>query len=298
MGLGLWLCLSVLDAILMYNDINNFIKKNFELAVEKFKPEAVVFLGDVMDEGSIAGEEEFSRYLSRLKSIFLENDKLQYIWIPGDNDIGGEGFEKVSASKLLQFHDTFGHENPVPLNGINFIKVNRLIHEKPQGKWTEKLSNRTNVVISHMPLLLAPGIYSKTIINQLNPSVIFSAHEHKSFSIKMNKFLSGQKTVTHITKADKKVKRYRIGGDVIHEFIVPTCSYRMGVEESGFGAAVINGYGSYLDYTVLWLPSRLQTLRNYLYFTCILIISILLNASCLCFRRLRRFKLKSRSLSN
>lgn len=56
----------------------------------------------------------------------------------------------------------------------------------------------------------------------------------------MNKFLSGQKTVTHITKADKKVKRYRIGGDVIHEFIVPTCSYRMGVEESGFGAAVIS----------------------------------------------------------
>lgn len=117
-----------------------------------------------------------------LKKIIL---MFQYIWIPGDNDIGGEGFEKVSASKLLQFHDTFGHENPVPLNGINFIKVNRLIHEKPQGKWTEKLSNRTNVVISHMPLLLAPGIYSKTVCN-LNHNK--SIRNQFTYQYKMNIF--------------------------------------------------------------------------------------------------------------
>lgn len=85
--------------------------------------------------------------------------------------------------------------------------------------------------------------------------MIFSAHEHKSVSIKMNKFFNGQKTVTPITKNDKKVKRYRIGSDVIHEFIVPTCSYRMGVEHSGFGAAVISENYYFYIYKNLIYPS-------------------------------------------
>ena len=54
---------------------------------------------------------------------------------------------------------------------------------------------------------------------------------------------------------------------VIHEVIVPTCSYRMGVKEMAFGIAAIdlsepdNGNIFYVN---LWLPSRFSLLYAYI----------------------------------
>ena len=54
--------------------------------------------------------------------------------------------------------------------------------------------------------------------------------------------------------------------ELIHEVIVPTCSYRMGVREMAFGLASIdlqNGDERIL-YTNLWLPRRFPLLYAYI----------------------------------
>ena len=56
----------------------------------------------------------------------------------------------------------------------------------------------------------------------------------------------------------------------IHEVIVPTCSYRMGVKEMAFGLATIDlssdveDSWSHIIYVNLWLPSRFSLLYAYI----------------------------------
>ena len=54
----------------------------------------------------------------------------------------------------------------------------------------------------------------------------------------------------------------------MHEIVVPTCSYRMGVPEMAFGLATFKfngggGGGGMMVYHNLWLPSRFGNLIMY-----------------------------------
>ena len=63
-----------------------------------------------------------------------------------------------------------------------------------------------------------------------------------------------------------------IGPEMLHEIVVPTCSYRMGVKEMAFGIGAINlnsvdknkNDEIELFYANLWLPSRFALLFFYL----------------------------------
>ena len=46
------------------------------------------------------------------------------ISIPGDNDIGGEGSDKITREKSQRFDDTFGKETYIQYKFLEFIKVN------------------------------------------------------------------------------------------------------------------------------------------------------------------------------
>ena len=61
--------------------------------------------------------------------------------------------------------------------------------------------------------------------------------------------------------------------NILHEVIVPTCSYRMGVKEMAFGIGAVNLNAMNgdktdltidLEYANLWLPSRFALLYVYL----------------------------------
>ena len=58
-----------------------------------------------MDEGSECTDEEFKTYVSRFKSIY--NNKAINIYVPGDNDIGGEGSDPVTDDKVQRFDKYF-----------------------------------------------------------------------------------------------------------------------------------------------------------------------------------------------
>jgi len=53
----------------VYN-IFRYIYKTFQTAFYHVQPEVVVFLGDIMDEGSIATDDEYRRYVERFNDLF------------------------------------------------------------------------------------------------------------------------------------------------------------------------------------------------------------------------------------
>lgn len=52
--------------------------KTYSIAKKHAKPDLVLFLGDLFDEGSVAYEVEYKTYVSRITNIFnLDDDKLK-----------------------------------------------------------------------------------------------------------------------------------------------------------------------------------------------------------------------------
>lgn len=114
------------------------------------KPDCVVFLGDLigkynkedcqgsrftdlfLDESSFADDFKYQRYFTRFMKIFPLHEGIQMIYLPGDNDIGGEGTEMVKPSKVKRFNNYFENRSQWKLkNQLNFYHINRIIHELP-----------------------------------------------------------------------------------------------------------------------------------------------------------------------
>lgn len=51
-------------------DIFRYLYKTFQKAFYHVNPHVVVFLGDILDEGSIATNEEYGRYMKRFYDVF------------------------------------------------------------------------------------------------------------------------------------------------------------------------------------------------------------------------------------
>jgi ethanolamine phosphate phosphodiesterase len=80
----------------------------------------VIFLGDLMDEGSIATPDEYERYVKRFHWTFPETVK--HIYLPGDNDIGGEG-DPITYQKINSYIKHFGQPEVMKVKGVTFYKV-------------------------------------------------------------------------------------------------------------------------------------------------------------------------------
>lgn len=52
---------------------SRYVQRTFRRALQHVRPDVIVILGDVFDEGSISTNEEYERYLKRFKRIFRIN---------------------------------------------------------------------------------------------------------------------------------------------------------------------------------------------------------------------------------
>lgn len=240
------------------------------------RPNVVIFLGDLIDEGSFADDFLYEKYFQRFSDIFPQPDNVKMIFIPGDNDIGGEAQEMVKPSKVKRFNNYFEDNNQWKLDHkLNVYHINRITHELPLLKDDEvpeiqENSGFTRIFISHFSVILVPGAYSYKAIERFRPHVIFSGHYHRSSQIttELKKLrYSTTLPLTHTMSYD--LRTIEMNQEVL-EIQVPSCSYRMGEEHIGFGQAVIeNGY---LHYTPLFIPNRFSQFRIYVIFAFILII--------------------------
>lgn len=86
---------------------------------------------------------------------------MQHIWLPGDNDIGGET-EDVSAEKLKIFNETFVQPHYINIKFISFTKINRMVSEFTFN-YDVHYRNKTSIVLSHMPLALVPSVFIEKV---------------------------------------------------------------------------------------------------------------------------------------
>ncbi|CAB3381649.1 Hypothetical predicted protein [Cloeon dipterum] len=246
-------------------DSDRYIKRTFSYAMGHVRPDAVIFLGDLLDEGSTASEDEFERYVGRFKWVFPESD-VPFIILPGDNDIGGEG-DPITHQKIRHFDQYFGQPDVVRVKGIVFYKVNRMRYHFPKNKLPLS-ENETKILLSHLPLLTHPSPFIDHLIEKFEPNLIFSGHEHTAVHLSIVQGQRLGRTEVLIDPIELELDQFQ----VINEIMVPTCSYRMGTTEIGFAAAAINLKTQRATVYVLPLPDRFRQLFFYVGVIIVLIL--------------------------
>uniref|UniRef100_A0A2R5L7J8 Putative cell division control protein/ dna repair exonuclease n=1 Tax=Ornithodoros turicata TaxID=34597 RepID=A0A2R5L7J8_9ACAR len=252
-------------------DADRYIRKTFRRVHRFFKPHVVLFLGDVFDEAEFATDAHFGIYFKRFLSVFSDLNMAQAIIIPGDNDIGGE----VTPPKkriIRRFNRYFRSDPVVSHDKIDFVKVCYVTRSYAYRAFLRDKADHVRVVVSHLPLTPTYGSYVKDIVREIEPDLIFSGHDHLSEYIatgRANKMV--EKMALRFTM-DLVAARLNLSDGHVHEIQVPTCSYRMGTYNVGYGAAIIDP-DRIVTYGVLWSPQRLAHLFGYLV---VLTISLLL----------------------
>ena len=147
-----------------------------------------------MDEGSEGSDEEFAQYVKRFHGIY--NTEAAKIYVAGDNDIGGEGADPVTAEKISRFRQNFpgqinyffqmkpdkviqrqnlneqDEKTKFPI--IEVIPANLLTFKSTEETWfglsTELEPNvKFRIVVSHMPILPtgANPSFSKEVMKEV-----------------------------------------------------------------------------------------------------------------------------------
>ncbi|XP_076618110.1 metallophosphoesterase [Colletes latitarsis] len=256
-------------ALIAQWDSDRYLKKTFSRALDHSQPHVVAFLGDLMDEGHIANEESFTEYKKRLDSIFEMPDHIMKIYLPGDNDIGGEE-DAVSFNIHNRFKFAYSQPDTLVYKSVTFFKVNRLTHSMPEAPKDAFLNdyaerNTTNVVFSHMPLLFMPGTFVQNVLKELSPQIIFTGHEHKAMHISLDTATDQLSEIWILPPYETPLYQLRMDVGDIHEVQMPTCSYRMGTLHTGYGLAYIDTQEKTVEFTILWLPGRFPQLWIYVF---------------------------------
>lgn len=270
-------------------DSDRYLRRTFASALLHTKPDGVIFLGDLMDEGNRADDFQFQRYVDRFFTIFPQDSLPKTIFLPGDNDIGGENGDPILPSIVERFQYSFHKKSELRVGSCKILKVNAVLEPTPRVSKNEAFSDADiRIAVSHFPLLGMSTPFTHRMLKDYKPEVIFSAHSHLSR-------LKGASMSTPSTFFDVlgpmplNARNRSRGADyddgwphpsMVYEIEVPTCSYRMGVDNMGYGYALIDETRRELQYGVLWLPHRIFHLK--LYFVPIVIFFILLVRWCLC----------------
>ncbi|KAF2348941.1 Calcineurin-like phosphoesterase domain ApaH type [Trinorchestia longiramus] len=254
-------------------DANNFMKKGFEAAIRTAKPDVVIFLGDLLNDGSIASDAAFEVMKNDFLNAFAVPDSVKLsIYLPGDNDVGGEGKDLLTDAKIERFLRAFPLPSDLRYLFLQAVPVSNELDGHISTQAAVQQPGVISILLSHVPLL--PGTTHRKKLLAEKPSLIFSGHFHESFH-----FL-GEKSKGHASSfwaftEPNTVLNFSLFSKEMHEILVPTCNYRMGKKSYGFGLAVIDSKG-WLEYGVYWLPSRFWQLQLYCGLLGVMVLLLLL----------------------
>lgn len=282
-------------------DSDRYLRNTFLLANAYVRPNSTIFLGDLFDEGLSSTDEQFDRYVKRFNNIY-QCEKMyktfgtQQIHISGDNDIGGEYFGDRTISLEKRFEMNFG--SVVDLFQLNsFINLLKLDLDNTVSFYRDKKRSRIKrmyqdlkikqtdkpkvpkftVVLNHMSVFMKSHDEFEELVADTNACLIIKGDSHKFYLARYN-FKRDKITEFH----EDHSKHYQLdlqadqeGGVAkeVYELSIPTCSYRMGVPNMGFGVLTITSSGKgYL--ALLWLPSRFISIKYYVYYLIFVVIYI------------------------
>jgi len=82
-------------------DCDHYLAQAYRWSLAFYSPSTTVFLGDLVDEASEAAPDQMDSYVQRFHSIY-HSSGTRMVYLPGDNDIGGEGKDPVTQAKIDQ----------------------------------------------------------------------------------------------------------------------------------------------------------------------------------------------------
>ena len=285
-------------------DADKYLQFGFFYAVSYVRPDVVVFLGDLLDEGSIASDDEYMTYVHRFRKVFRTPPAVRSVFISGDNDVGGEGFDAKLQHKVDRFWKHFEHSEAgnytMSVSSIKHVDFQKIsvdygehILQSKMDMFSDIRSHckaRFRITCNHMPLLNRLHLEASKIIDILQQHLIVTAHTHlfqlyrckdcrpweSSYTKKLQSVRSG-KTVD-LQNMPRPLSLNLSDTSQLYELVIPTCSYRMGVSKMGYATAVISKNGQ-MKFDILWLPSRYRQLA--LYIVVLLLVVIKFVSSCL-----------------
>ncbi|KAF9012455.1 Metallo-dependent phosphatase-like protein [Cyathus striatus] len=93
----------------LVTDLN--LRKSWRMAIRK-EPDAVVFLGDMMDGGrSDIPDDEYEQYHARFRNIFPQDSDIPQLFIPGNHDTGLGRTAQSSTTARYRYLSHFGDFN-------------------------------------------------------------------------------------------------------------------------------------------------------------------------------------------
>jgi hypothetical protein len=122
--------------------------------------------------------------------------------------------------------------------------------------------------------------FIQKLIKDTNASLIIKGDDHQFSILKYNLLNHRLKIISNRDDDEQQRGEFsldlNLSGEVI-EISIPTCSYRMGFKQMGFGLLKINvnSNTNKAFLSIIWLPSRYSQLYNYLYFTFFVIIFLI-----------------------
>ncbi|KAI0223667.1 hypothetical protein LSAT2_025156 [Lamellibrachia satsuma] len=229
-------------------DCDRYLAKTFQYAFNHVQPDVVIFLGDLMDEGSNANGAEYKLYVQRFHQIFSKSTShVKHVYLPGDNDVGGEMWDERVSFKVNRFNEYFGKEELVNTKLIDFFAFNYNVGDAVDAKMAAHLKMLMavsaapfRIILNHMNLLSQTRPEFDRLITSTNASLITTAHTHKAIMYRCSdcrdpdyldviwegdKFLMESNVIYTINLHESRL---------LHEIVVPTCSYRMGVSNMGY----------------------------------------------------------------
>ncbi|KAJ0987449.1 hypothetical protein J5N97_005805 [Dioscorea zingiberensis] len=157
-----------LEAAQFYTDI--YMRRSFHASVLPFKPDLILFLGDMFDGGPYLSDQEWQESLNRLRHIFKLNDQGRNSYIPvsylsGNHDIGYSGVYSLYPKVVSRYENEFGVRNYRFLVGkVEFIVVDAQTLDGPKDdtqtslSWTfvrnisKDSTLHPRVLLTHIPL--------------------------------------------------------------------------------------------------------------------------------------------------
>uniref|UniRef100_A0A914WBN0 Calcineurin-like phosphoesterase domain-containing protein n=1 Tax=Plectus sambesii TaxID=2011161 RepID=A0A914WBN0_9BILA len=239
-------------------DADRYTRRAFAHAKAHVKPHLIIFMGDLFDEGEKDNAVEFNATLDRFRNTFPV-DGSQVIYISGDNDVGGE-WGSVKASRVARFNEHFKSKFDLRALGLETMGIihTNLFNAQNEYLTDESAPSALRVVLSHAPLLRGYG-RERRVIQMLSPSLILSAHDHiAEYCVRARDSVTFERHA--MTPASLPVDFVVSQSGPMVELQAPTCSYRMGVKNMGFGVVFIeprdDAHRLLVRYQVLWLPGR------------------------------------------
>ncbi|CAJ0942370.1 unnamed protein product, partial [Mesorhabditis belari] len=246
-------------------DSDRYLQMGFNRALQHSQPDLIMYLGDLIDEGLTGSLDEFEMSAKRFHQIFKTTGSEQLLFIPGDNDIGGET-EYVREDLMQKFKQLFpSYLNLSKINlhatDLHFMNV---FNSELLLEYSPKTVLNQRIIVSHAPIMKAWNNVLEMVSN-MNSTLILSAHDHTAWMYtKERNGLTWQSTAIrwdHVWSGFIGVDHPLI------EIQIPTCSYRMGVANMAYGHLVlcpVDGRTMQASFTLLPLPRRYSQIMIYI----------------------------------